>query len=135
MAAQLGSPESAVTMDAAADLALAYLSQGKFAESEPLAREAVEFDRKKRAGRLAAIPRREPARRQLGWGEEIRRGGTAAARRLSRNGGTERPHGSPGPVSSEPRTRMDCATLSGLGQAERSGRLEEEIVASNNHFL
>ncbi len=35
------------TMVSAADLALAYLSQGKFAESEPLAREAVEFDRKK----------------------------------------------------------------------------------------
>jgi hypothetical protein len=31
-----------------ADLALAYQSQEKFAESEPLAREAVEFDRKKR---------------------------------------------------------------------------------------
>ena len=35
-------------MDAAADLALAYQSQGKFAESEPLAREVIEFDRKKR---------------------------------------------------------------------------------------
>ena len=35
------------TMASAADLALAYLSQGKFAESEPLAREALEFDRKK----------------------------------------------------------------------------------------
>ena len=42
-------PESAVTMEAATDLALAYLSQGKFAESGPLAREAVEFDRKKRS--------------------------------------------------------------------------------------
>jgi len=40
-------PENGDTMDAAADLALAYLSQRKFAESEPLAREAVEFDRKK----------------------------------------------------------------------------------------
>jgi tetratricopeptide (TPR) repeat protein len=39
--------EHAFTMIAAADLALAYVSQGKFAESEPLAREAVEFDRKK----------------------------------------------------------------------------------------
>ena len=38
------------TMASAADLALAYLSQGKFAESEPLAREALEFDRKKPAG-------------------------------------------------------------------------------------
>jgi tetratricopeptide (TPR) repeat protein len=36
------------TMISAADLALAYRSQGKFAESEPLAREAWEFDRKKR---------------------------------------------------------------------------------------
>jgi eukaryotic-like serine/threonine-protein kinase len=36
------------TMDAAADLALAYQSQGRFAESEPLAREAVETDRKTR---------------------------------------------------------------------------------------
>jgi tetratricopeptide (TPR) repeat protein len=35
------------TMESAADLALAYVSQGKFAESEPLAREALEFDRKK----------------------------------------------------------------------------------------
>ncbi len=34
-------------MESAADLALAYVSQGKFAESEPLAREALEFDRKK----------------------------------------------------------------------------------------
>ncbi len=30
------------TMASAADLALAYLSQGKFAEGEPLAREALE---------------------------------------------------------------------------------------------
>ena len=43
----LGS-ENPDTMDAAADLALAYQSQGKFVESEPLAREALEFDRKKR---------------------------------------------------------------------------------------
>jgi len=35
------------TMASAADLALVYLSQGKFTESEPLAREALEFDRKK----------------------------------------------------------------------------------------
>jgi eukaryotic-like serine/threonine-protein kinase len=42
----LGS-ESTVTIDAVADLALAYLSEGKFTESEPLAREAVEFHRKK----------------------------------------------------------------------------------------
>jgi len=34
-------------MASAADLALAYVSQGKFAESEPLAREALEFDRNK----------------------------------------------------------------------------------------
>jgi len=42
----LGSEQTA-TMAAAADLALAYLSRGKFDESEPLAREAVKFDRKK----------------------------------------------------------------------------------------
>jgi tetratricopeptide (TPR) repeat protein len=42
----LGS-ESPDTMEAAANLALAYLSQGKFAEGEPLAREAVETVRKK----------------------------------------------------------------------------------------
>jgi tetratricopeptide (TPR) repeat protein len=35
------------TMASAADLALAYLSQRKFAQSESLAREALEFDRKK----------------------------------------------------------------------------------------
>jgi hypothetical protein len=35
------------TMASAADLALAYQSLGKFAESEALAREALEFDRKK----------------------------------------------------------------------------------------
>jgi hypothetical protein len=35
------------TIASAADLALAYLSQGKFAESEPLAREALAFHRKK----------------------------------------------------------------------------------------
>ena len=40
-------PEHPDTMASAADLALAYLSQGKFTESEPLAREAMEFDRKK----------------------------------------------------------------------------------------
>jgi tetratricopeptide (TPR) repeat protein len=34
-------------MASAADLALAYQSQRKFAESEALAREALEFDRKK----------------------------------------------------------------------------------------
>jgi hypothetical protein len=34
-------------MASVADLALAYLSQGKFTESDPLAREAMEFDRKK----------------------------------------------------------------------------------------
>jgi hypothetical protein len=34
------------TILTAADLALAYLSQGKFAASEPLAREAMELDRK-----------------------------------------------------------------------------------------
>jgi tetratricopeptide (TPR) repeat protein len=43
----LGS-ENPNTIDTAADLALAYQSQGKFADSEPLAREAVEFNRKKR---------------------------------------------------------------------------------------
>jgi len=32
------------TMASAADLALAYVSQGKFAQSEPLTREALEFD-------------------------------------------------------------------------------------------
>ena len=35
------------TIASAADLALAYQSQGKFAQSEPLAREAVDVDRKK----------------------------------------------------------------------------------------
>ena len=35
------------TMAAAADLALAYQSQGKFVESEALAREALEFNRRK----------------------------------------------------------------------------------------
>jgi tetratricopeptide (TPR) repeat protein len=44
----LSGSENPDTMDAAADLALAYQSQGKFAESEPLAREVIEFDRKKR---------------------------------------------------------------------------------------
>jgi len=34
-------------MGAAADLALAYLSQRKFSEAEPLAREALEMDRRK----------------------------------------------------------------------------------------
>ncbi len=42
-------PEQPETMLSAADLALAYVSQGKFAESEPLAREAVEFSRGKQA--------------------------------------------------------------------------------------
>jgi hypothetical protein len=34
-------------MASAADLALVYVSHGKFAASEPLAREALEFDRRK----------------------------------------------------------------------------------------
>jgi tetratricopeptide (TPR) repeat protein len=42
----LGSEDSD-TMASAADLALAYISQGRFAESAPLAREAMETDRKK----------------------------------------------------------------------------------------
>ena len=41
----LGS-ENPDTMASAADLALAYVSEGKFAEGEPLAREALEFNRK-----------------------------------------------------------------------------------------
>jgi hypothetical protein len=41
-------PEHPDTMSSASDLALALVSQGKFAESETLAREAVETDRKKR---------------------------------------------------------------------------------------
>jgi serine/threonine protein kinase/tetratricopeptide (TPR) repeat protein len=40
-------PEHTDTMASAADLALAYVLQGKFPEGEPLAREAVEFDRRK----------------------------------------------------------------------------------------
>jgi eukaryotic-like serine/threonine-protein kinase len=45
---QTSGPEDPDTIDSAADLALAYESQGKFSASEPLAREAVEFDRKVR---------------------------------------------------------------------------------------
>ena len=41
----LGSND-ADTMASAADLALAYQSQGKFDQAEPLAREALQFDRK-----------------------------------------------------------------------------------------
>jgi len=41
-------PEHPDTMNSASDLALALVSEGRFAESEPLAREAVETDRKKR---------------------------------------------------------------------------------------
>jgi eukaryotic-like serine/threonine-protein kinase len=40
-------PEHPDTMASAADLALTYLSQGKFAECERLAREAMQIDRKK----------------------------------------------------------------------------------------
>jgi len=40
-------PENLDTMRSAADLALAYKSQGKFAESEPLAREAMDFYQRK----------------------------------------------------------------------------------------
>ena len=90
----LGS-EDPDTMASAADLALAYLSQGKFAESEPLAREAVEFDRKKQPDDWQTIPRREPAGRQPGRTEEIRRSRTAAARRLSGDAGAERPDRGP----------------------------------------
>ena len=39
-------PESTYTVTSEADLALAYLSQGKFAQGEPLAREALETNRK-----------------------------------------------------------------------------------------
>jgi eukaryotic-like serine/threonine-protein kinase len=41
-------PEHPATIDSTVDLALAYQSQGKFIESEPLAREALKFDRKSR---------------------------------------------------------------------------------------
>jgi len=41
-------PEHPETVASTADLALAYLSQRKFIESEPLAREAMQTDRKKR---------------------------------------------------------------------------------------
>ena len=40
--------DGALTMASAADLALAYVAQGKFAESQPLAREAMEVNRKNR---------------------------------------------------------------------------------------
>ena len=40
-------PEHPDTIDSASALALSYQSQGKFAESELLAREVVEFDRKR----------------------------------------------------------------------------------------
>ena len=53
-------------MVSAADLALAYLSQGKFAESEPLAHEAQAVQSQEAAGRLATIPGRKPAGREPG---------------------------------------------------------------------
>ena len=49
-------------MDAAADLALVYLSQRKFTESEPLAREELEFHQKKQPDNW----RRFQAESQLG---------------------------------------------------------------------
>jgi tetratricopeptide (TPR) repeat protein len=42
-----GSEDPVEIQSAAADLALAYVSQGKFAESEPLARETLEFNERK----------------------------------------------------------------------------------------
>ena len=43
-------PENKYTMQSAADLTLASLSQGKFAESEPLAREAMDITTRKLPG-------------------------------------------------------------------------------------
>ena len=85
---------------------------------------------KEAAGRLAAIPRREPAGRQPGWTEEIRRSGTAAARRLSGMVRAERPDRRPGLVSPGPRPRMACPTLSGVGQAGKGCRVEEKVRSS-----
>ena len=135
-------PEHPDTMKSAADLALAYQSQGKFTESEALAREALDFSRKKQqllysafvAARMARISCRESAGRQPGWTEEIRRSRTAAARRLSGDGGTEGPHSSPGPLLPGPGPRMDCPTLPGLGQTGEGCRVEEEVRSTPAAF-
>ena len=97
----------------------------KFAESETLAREALEFHRKS-SPTTGNVPRREPAGRQPRGTKEIRRGRTAAARRLSGDAGEERPDRRPGPVSSGPRPRMGRTALSGLGQAPEGRGVAEE---------
>lgn len=48
-------PDHPDTMASANDLALAYLSQGKFTESEPLARETEEMEQAKQLEDWAAI--------------------------------------------------------------------------------
>jgi len=65
-------PEDLRTMESAVDLALAYQLQGKFTESEPLAREAMESFIRRRAGWLGAISRCvaagcEPVRSEKIW--------------------------------------------------------------------
>ena len=45
-----GGEEHRESMASAAVLALAYVSQGKFAQSEPLAREALDIDQRKTPG-------------------------------------------------------------------------------------
>jgi hypothetical protein len=79
------------------------------------------------------IPRRELAGGQPSWTEEVRRIGTAAAGRLRRDGRAEGPDRRPGLVSGGPCPRMACPTLSGVGQACESGRVEKEIAATERH--
>ena len=109
-------------------------SQGKFAASESLAQEAVGLRPQKAAERLATIPRGESVGGQPGWTKEIRGSGTAAARRLSRHGGAERPDGCLGLVLLGPRPRMDCPTLSGMGKARESCGVEAELRCRRKAF-
>ena len=121
----LGS-EHADTMASAADVALAYLSQGKFAESEPLAREAVGFYRKKQPEDWERFRAESLLGASLSGEKKY-----AEAEPLLVEGyqdvGTQGPDRRTRLVSTGPRPRMACATLSSLGQAGEGCRVEEKV--------
>jgi hypothetical protein len=79
-------------MASAADLALAYQSQRKFAESEALAREALELERKEQPDDWQQFRTENLLGAQPRWREEIRRRGAATrSRRLETDAKLDEP--------------------------------------------
>jgi tetratricopeptide (TPR) repeat protein len=117
------------TMTSAADLALAYVWQGKFAEAEPLAREAVETDKKIQPGDWQRFRAESLLGASLAGEKQLRRSGTAAARRLSGDARPQRPHHRPRSLPPGTRASMAHPALPGLGQTGQSRRVEEKVGA------